>query len=220
MTHVLLITFLVACTPQYGGDAIAVDAKPTDRRPTTDSSLVDAAVDAAVSLSSAPGRYRSVCDGSAAAALDVDHLIGFSDNDQTIRVFKRSENAMPIRTQDIGSSLALGGTTPKVDFEDVERIGDRIYAISSHGRKNDGNKDDNRYRFAAVDVTGQSPSFQFAVAGSRSSLLLELMATANWLSPESSIIDAIKNASKLEEQSNSNLAPKNQGVNIEGLAHA
>jgi hypothetical protein len=213
-----LMVLLAACTPQYGGDAITVDAKPNDRRPTE--TFVDAARDAPVVLSPQPGLYRSACDGSAATALDVDHLIGFSDNDQTIRVFARSTNAMPLRTQDIGGSLALGGTTPKVDFEDVERIGNRIYAISSHGRKNDGTKDDNRYRFAAVDVTGQSPTFQFAVAGSRSSLLSELLASANWLSPDGSIIDALENASKLDEQTNTNLAPKNQGVNIEGLAHA
>ena len=220
MAHVVLLSLLVACTAHVGGELPATDAKPNDRNPSTDATLLDAAIDAAVSLSIEPSRYRGTCDGSAAVALDVDHLIGFSDNDQRIRVFKRGTTTMPIGSQEIGGSLSLGGTSPKVDFEDVERVGNRLYAISSHGRKNDGNKDGNRYRFVAIDVTGQSPSYQFAVAGSSSSLLSDLLVAANWTSPNQAIIDALKNASKLEEQTNTNLAPKANGVNIEGLTHA
>ncbi|MBA3502014.1 MAG: DUF3616 domain-containing protein [Myxococcota bacterium] len=219
MAHGLLLSLLVGCTAHVGGEVVAIDAKPNDRKPSTDAAL-DAPIDAAVSLSTDPSRYRGTCDGSAAAAVDVDHLIGFSDNDQRIRVFKRGTMTMPIVAPDIGGSLALGGTSPKVDFEDVERVGNRLYAISSHGRKNDGSQDGNRYRFAAIDVSGQSPSFQFAVAGSSSSLLSDLLVTANWTSPNQPIIDALRNASKLEEPTNTNLAPKSNGVNIEGLTHA
>jgi len=219
LVHVGLLSLLVACTGMYAGDApvLEIDAA-RDRTPTTDGTVLDAALEM-VSLPTTPGIYRGACNGSAAIGLDFDHFLGMSDDDQRIRVFKRGTNGDAI--QDLDFAVAFGvASTAKVDFEDLERVGNRVYAISSHGRKDDGNLDLDRYRFVAIDVGGQAPGFTFAVAGSRSSLLSDMLVAANWSTPNPSIIDTLKNASKLEKQQGDNLKPQANGMNIEGLAHA
>jgi hypothetical protein len=217
-----LACVLAGCTPEatIRGKHTGVDARNSqddvDAAPVVDAPTIDAPL---TSLPTTPGVYRGSCDGSAAIALDADHFAGFSDNDQRIRVFKRGMNATAIQTIDMSSNLGVS-TSAKIDIEDVERIENRIYALSSHGRKNDGVIDPDRYRFVAFDIGGAAPSFTFAVAGSRSSLLSELLAPANWIKPDSAIITALDNAAQLGTQTNTNLAPKVNGINMEGLARA
>ncbi|MCE6966894.1 hypothetical protein, partial [Cereibacter sphaeroides] len=45
------------------------------------------------------------------------------------------------------------GKNPEADLEGLSRIGDTVYAITSHGRNKDGKFRPNRHRLFALKVT-------------------------------------------------------------------
>ena len=174
---------------------------------------------ALVSLEPAPGRYRGPCDGSGAVALGFTHFLSLSDEDQVARVYARGATTVPVQSFQLAAALGVS-TGAEVDLEDAARIGDRVYAISSHGRTNSGDLDPARYRFVAIDLAGQAPSLSVTVAASRSRLLTDLLDASRWLAPSPAILSALAAASRLDLQTAPNLAPKEQGLNFEGLARA
>jgi len=196
------------------GCGSAPDHAPTDGH---DGPHDGAAADALVSLDPTPGLYRGTCDGSGAAAIDFLHFLGVNDDDQGLRVYRRATTAAPVQQLDITIPLGLGGND-EADLEDLARVGDRIYAITSHGRNTSGELQPARYRFAALDVTGAVPALGITVAGSSSTLLVDLLAAANWDTPDPALIAALDASSQLDRATRANLAPENEGTNIEGLA--
>jgi hypothetical protein len=180
----------------------------------------DAAADApAVALDPTPGHYRGPCDGSGVVALDFTHFLSLSDEDQVARVYARGAAAGPLQTFELSAPLGVS-TGAEVDLEDAARIGDRVYAISSHGRTNDGTLDPDRYRFVAIDLAGQAPSTSVTVAASRTRLLSDLLDGTRWSTPNATLLSALQAASRLDQPSVPSLAPKDQGMNLEGLARA
>ena len=176
----------------------------------------DAAV---VSLDPTPGRYRGACDGSGAVALGFTHFLSLSDEDQVARVYARGAAGSPVQTFQLASALGVS-TDAEVDLEDAARVGDRMYAISSHGRTNSGDLDPVRYRFVAIELAGQAPGVSLTVAASRARLLSDLLDSSRWLTPNPTILSALQAATRLDLQSAPSLAPKEQGLNFEGLARA
>src|ERR1044071_9838387 len=118
--------------------------------PDTPSPPIDAPPDAPLALPDGVGHYRGACDGSAAVALDFDHFVEFSDEDQLARFYDRGATQAATQTLDLTAALGLVGTG-EADFEDALRLDDRIYVIGSHGRTGDGTLDRNRYHLLAVD---------------------------------------------------------------------
>lgn len=172
-----------------------------------------------VRLELTPGRYRGPCDGSGGVALDFKHFLSLSDEDQVARVYARGAAGAPLQTFDLSASLGAGAGA-EADLEDAVRVGDRVYAISSHGRTNDGDLDPVRHRFVAIDLAGAAPTFSVAVAASRTRLLTDLLDAARWTTPSSTILAALQAAARPDLQSAPDLAPKLQGLNIEGLTRA
>jgi hypothetical protein len=93
--------------------------------------------DGGVSLDPTPGTYRQTCDGSGAIALDFQHFLDVNDENQVARVYRRATDAAPARQLDLSAALGLA-TADEGDLEDVARIGDRLYLITSHGRNSSG----------------------------------------------------------------------------------
>jgi hypothetical protein len=215
--QLVLLTLLAACTGMYAGDAPVLEPDASRGRVPTDSLLADALE--MVTLAQTPGSYRGACDGSAVAYLDFDHFVGMSDADQRIRIYKRGTAGDPLQALDYASGIGVAASA-KVDFEELARVENRIYALSSHGRKDDGNKDPDRYRFVGIDITGQAPSFSFSVAGSRISLLTDMLATENWITRDDALLQRLRDASKLDKQQGDGIKPLAGGMNMEGLAHA
>jgi hypothetical protein len=172
-----------------------------------------------VRLDSTPGRYRGPCDGSGGVALDFKYFLTLSDEDQVARVYARGAAGGPVQTFQLSSGLGVA-TNAEVDLEEAVRVGDRVYAISSHGRTNDGDLDPVRHRFVAIDLAGTAPSFSVSVAASRTRLLGDLLDASRWATPSQTILAALQASARPDLQSAPNLAPKVQGFNIEGLARA
>lgn len=177
----------------------------------------DATPDALVSLDPTSGSYRETCDGSGATAIDFEHFLDVNDENQGVRVYRRASAAGPVQQLDITAQLGLGATD-EADLEDLARVDDRIYAITSHARNKDGELRPERARFAALDLTGTVPNLAITLAGSSSTLLVDMLDAANWDTPNASLIAALDASSQLDDATAANLAPEDQGTNIEGLA--
>lgn len=173
--------------------------------------------DAPVSLDPTPGTYRQTCDGSGAIALDLQHFLDLNDENQGARVYRRGADATPAHELDLSAALGLA-TDDEGDLEDVARIGGRLYVISSHGRNTSGQLRPARYRFGAVELSGTAPQIGLAPAGSTTMLLQAMLSAASWDAPDPAVIAALDAASRLGDPSDPDLAPEDQGTNIEGLA--
>ena len=169
------------------------------------------------SLDPTPGKYLQTCDGSGGVAIDFTHFLDLNDENQGVRIYERAKKAPPVKQLDVSTAIGIE-TSEEADLEDAARIGNRVYAIGSHGRNKDGKLLDARYRFFAMDLTGSLPNLTVAVAGSYAHLLEDLLSSGNWTTPNTSLISAISKASKLSDDSDSDLAPEKNGTNIEGLA--
>lgn len=104
----------------------------------------------AASTFAAPvARYEGLCDASAAVALDDRHFVVASDEDDTLRVYRRDA---PAPVAEWPMNAFLGGDRHEADLEGAARIGDRIYWIGSHGRNAAGKVRPARQRLFATDV--------------------------------------------------------------------
>lgn len=161
----------------------------------------------AVATRAAPvARYEGLCDASAAVALDDRHFVVASDEDDTLRVYRRDAPAV---VAEWPMKDFLGGDRHEADLEGAARIGDRIYWIGSHGRNAAGKPRPARQRLFATAVLpppapGQPPALR--PVGRPFGGLLAAMAEAPALRGLS--LDA---AAALPPE-----APG--GLNIEGLA--
>jgi hypothetical protein len=168
-------------------------------------------------LDPTPGTYRETCDGSGAVALDFTHFLNLDDENQTLRIYTRAASAGPVQTLDVSSALGMA-SDDEADLEDAARIGDRVYAISSHGRNKDGELAPTRDRFFALDLAGAVPSLQMGFGGASATLLDDLLDPARWDQPDLDVIAALDAASQLSRPTVPALAPELAGLNIEGLA--
>lgn len=163
------------------------------------------------------GRYRETCDGSAAIALDATHFASFSDEDQTLRIYTRGSDAAPLQQLDLSAALGMAAGD-EADLEDAARLGDRIYAITSHGRTKDGELAPTRHRLAAIDLGGTVPTARFTVAGWTDTLVEDLLDARNWDAPDAALLAQLASATRLDVDRDPDLAPEAGGLNIEGLA--
>jgi hypothetical protein len=124
-------------------------------------------------------------------------------------------SSQPVKSYSLGSALKLSS---EADFEDAARIGSDIYLITSHGRNKDGKLISDRYRFARLAVTGTGSSTAISVKGYTKTLIQSMLTSANWTTPDTAVITLLNERSQLSKSTVANLAPKLDGLNIEGLA--
>lgn len=93
--------------------------------------------------------YRGLCDASAAEAVDAQHFVVASDEDNVLRLYTRGE---PEPAGTLALSGFLGTGQRESDIEGAARIGSRIYWISSHGRNSSGKRREERLRLFATDA--------------------------------------------------------------------
>jgi hypothetical protein len=136
-----------------------------------------------------------------------------------MRVYTRGASAAPAATIDVSTMLGLS-TTDEADLEDAARVGNRVYALGSHGRSKKGKLERARYRFFAMDVGGTLPGVTLTVPGYTTTLLDQMLVAGNWATPDTTVIAALTTASGLDKATDLTLAPLAGGTNIEGLAWA
>src|SRR3954471_14224711 len=118
--------------------------------------------------------YGEMCDASAAVALDDKHFAVADDEGNTLRVYKRGEEA-PVREYDVGKFLGNKKRTES-DLEGAARVGDRIYWISSHGRNREGQVEEHRHRFFATQIEGKKGLKLEPIGEAYTGLLDDLLA--------------------------------------------
>jgi len=206
MRGVWLVGALVACG---GSEAPAVDAA---------ADAIELDGNGLVSLDKTPTTYVGTCDGSGVVALSFTHFLDVNDEDQVVRLYERAKPTAPVQSIDLAAALGLASTT-EADLEDLERIGDRVFVTTSHGRKTSGALDRARYKLAAFDLAGTPPAVTLTSAGTSSLLLDQMLVAANWDAPNPTVIAALQEASDLGDNTDASLAPELDGTNIEALAN-
>jgi hypothetical protein len=216
-TSLLIASLILAgCDDTPPGDADLAQASTDLAAPLADALAPDQSMPLGT-LDPTPGIYQGSCDGSGGVALDADHFLDVNDEDQQVRVYKRGATATAVHTVDVSVGIGLK-VGDEADFEDVARIGNRLYVVSSHGRDKNGDLEPARHRFFALDVGGTLPSLSVTVAGYGSSLVADLLDASRWTTPSSVVIALLQSAAQPATASDPALAPEVDGLNIEGLA--
>ncbi|RKH04580.1 DUF3616 domain-containing protein [Corallococcus carmarthensis] len=161
--------------------------------------------------------YTGTCDGSAGVALEGGLFLNLNDESQTARLYARGQNSAPAQTRELNSMLGLS-SSDEADFEDAARVGNRIFVTTSQARNKNGVLQASRYKFFALDVSGTAPQASLQFAGVSSNLLKDLLDGSNWTQPDAAVLSLLQARSRLSESTVAELAPKEQGTNVEGLA--
>jgi hypothetical protein len=161
--------------------------------------------------------YRGMSDASAAVAIGDDMFIVADDENNILRVYKSSAGGLLEFRFDMTDFLGIEPEYPEADIEGATMIGDRIYWITSHGRNKDGKMRPNRYRFFATRVLVENGKVSIAPVGKPYKTLIHRLVQTRTgrrlgLDKATRFDEAGLTKKQFEK-----LAPKEQGLNIEGL---
>jgi hypothetical protein len=160
--------------------------------------------------------FRGSSDASAAVALDEDSFIVADDENNVLRAYKFA-TLQPVFTYDLAGFLATTAKNPEADIEGATKVGNRIYWITSHGRNKDGKIRLNRYRFFATDFKMEDDNIIIKPAGKPCRTLVHSLLKQDSIVKDDLARAAGFSAAGLKIRELENLAPKKQGLNIEGL---
>lgn len=160
------------------------------------------------------GLFYHAADASAAAALDTQRFILADDEDNILRVYDWNQPASdPIHQTDISAAIAIDPTHPEADIEGATWYNGRIFWITSHGRSREGDYWPSRYRFFATTI---APDGTATVNGVYAALIDDLIQydRVHNLGLEAAIGTV---GDHINPATITDLAPKVNGLNIEGL---
>jgi len=165
--------------------------------------------------SPAPEVYRGMCDASAAVALDGKTFLAADDERNVLCVYDANRAGLP--RQEIPWDVHLGidpreDEHPEADIEGAARLGGRIYWITSHGRNKKGKWRANRHRFFAITVTSGENGVVARPFGKAYRNLIEDLVEDEKLQGLG-LAESLRSGEKEVEE----LAPKEEGLNVEGL---
>jgi hypothetical protein len=161
--------------------------------------------------------YHGSSDASAAAAIGNDMFIVADDENNTLRVYETNKGGLPAFSYDMNKFLDIEPERPEVDIEGATKIGRRIYWIGSHGRNKNGKVRPNRYRFFATDIKTRNENITIKPIGKPNKTLIHELVkskSVSYLRLDRAVGLGAVRLSKKERQK---LAPKEKGLNIEGL---
>jgi len=160
--------------------------------------------------------FRGASDASAAVAVGENMFVVADDENNILRIYETSKAGWPIGSFDMTSFLGIESDHPEADIEDATIVGRRIYWITSHGRNKDGKLRPNRYRFFATELVVENRSVKLRPAGKPCETLIhELLKTT--AAHRLGLDKATRFDAELKKKDREKLAPKNEGLNIEGL---
>jgi hypothetical protein len=160
--------------------------------------------------------FKGACDISAGIALTANLFVVADDENNVLRFYDKSQPSLPIKMVDLNGFLEIVSDQPEADIEAAARIDQTIYWITSHGRNKDGKPRPNRYRFfaTAIRTSGQEVHLE-PIGTPYKDLAQDLSHTVTSTINLDAVIRLDNNLKKKERQ---RLAPKEHGLNIEGLA--
>ena len=156
--------------------------------------------------------FYGSCDASAAVALDKNTFVVADDEDNILRIYSLERPGMPLAQYSLDIFLGVQDELrPESDIEACTRVGDLIYWITSHGRNKKGKWRNSRYRFFATKIINQEGKFHLKPEGVAFDNLLIALLSCEDLNLKASV-------GVIGEDSGKSLAPKEKGLNIEGLS--
>jgi Protein of unknown function (DUF3616) len=162
--------------------------------------------------------FRGASDASAAVAVADNMFIVGDDENNTLRIYSTNRPGLPIASYDLTKFLDIEAEHPEADIEGATKIGRRIYWITSHGRNRDGKIRPNRYRFFATDLSVDNSRVTIEPVGRACRTLIhELVRTAAGRRLGLNKVTRF-GTTHLKKKQRQKLAPKKEGLNIEGLA--
>jgi hypothetical protein len=161
--------------------------------------------------------YHGTSDASAAVAVGRDMFIVADDENNVLRVYKTTQGGLPLFSYDMTEFLDIEPKYPEVDIEGATIIGRRIYWISSHGRNKDGKTRPNRYRFFATLVKSKNGNVTIEPVGKPCKTLIHDLVKSENMRYLRLDRAARFDAGELPKKERLKLAPKEEGLNIEGL---
>ncbi len=161
--------------------------------------------------------FYEIADASAAVALAPDLFVVADDETNTLRVYNvTNPGSAAIADAKIGDYLNIDPCHPEIDIEGATWFNGRIFWITSHGRNRDGKYWYSRNQFFATSVTLEGNKLNVTVDGNYTNLIDDLIAYDSLYNL--GIADAIGVVDGHIDTNNiPDLAPKDKGLNIEGL---
>jgi hypothetical protein len=161
--------------------------------------------------------YHGASDVSTAVFLNDNHFVVADDETNSLRVYDPKIPGKPVFWLDLTAFLGVESSHPEADMEASAPVGDRIYWITSHGRNRDGKPRPSRYRFFSTVLRPVDGRVQLEPVGLPCSTLV-----SQFLAHPSSVQGLIARSTRLDaslsKKEQTALAPKEKGLNIEGLA--
>jgi len=176
------------------------------------------ALAAASTFAADNGRFfYGSADASAAVALDGQRFIMADDENNILRVYDWNQpGSEPICQTDISVDIGSDPKYPEADIEGAAWLNNRIFWITSHGRSKKGAYRQGRCRFFATSV---DPNGMTTIEGVYANLIDNLITYDKQY--KLGLQAAIGTANDhVNTQKNGKLAPKEKGLNIEGLCTA
>lgn len=164
--------------------------------------------------------FYEIADASAAVALAPGLFVVADDETNKLRVYDMNNpGSAAIADAKIGDYLNIDPCHPEIDIEGATWFNGRIFWITSHGRNRDGKYWYSRNQFFATTVTLAGNELNVTVDGNYTNLLDDLIAYDSvynlGLADAIGVVDGHVDTNNIPE-----LAPKDKGLNIEGLCAA
>ena len=156
--------------------------------------------------------YYGASDASAAVSVSEDTFVVADDENNVLRFYKTNHPYLPVFSYDLTELLNIEPEHPEADIEGATMVGDLIYWITSHGRNRNGKIRPNRYRFFATTVKVQNQNITIRPVGTPSKTLVHHLVKTETVRHL-----GLDRATQFGERNLKKLAPKKEGLNIEGL---
>jgi len=172
------------------------------------------------SIPIAAGTYKifyEIADASAAVALTPDLFIVGGDEKSKLRVYDiNNPGSAAIADAKIGDFLNVDPCHPEIDIEGATWFNGRIFWITSHGRNRFGQYWFSRSQFFATTVNLEAGVLNVTVDGNYTNLIDDLITYDSIYNL--GLADAIGvTDGRIDPNEIPDLAPKDEGLNIEGL---
>jgi hypothetical protein len=158
--------------------------------------------------------FYGMSDASAGAAVDSNSFIAADDEENILKVYKIENGTKPLYGFDMSGFLEVTEEFPEADIEAAAKVGNRIYWITSHGRNKDGKLRSGRYRFFATELSEDANRIK-PVGKPYKDLAFDFVETKSDVQED--LIEATGFGFRLKGVDRAKLAPKDEGLNIEGL---
>ncbi|MBN2316152.1 MAG: DUF3616 domain-containing protein [Sedimentisphaerales bacterium] len=161
--------------------------------------------------------FHGASDASAAVAVGEELFLVADDENNVLRLYSITEPGLPIGTYDMTTFLDIDPEHPEADIEGATKVGHRIYWMTSHGRNKDGKLRPNRYCFFATDIDVKNNNITVLPVGTPYKTLVQNLLKKKAVRHLGLDQATRLNAFNLKKKDREKLAPKREGLNIEGL---